>query len=244
MSRCVCNGSCMEELNYGDEEDITVVIYKTVDDFKGYDIEVENAALKSNLQTQHTDKRSGCFRLTSVCVLLLCAFLLTAVTVLWIKYNNLTKESELQLQQTISECDSVLKALGWRLFSSSAYHITTLRTTWNETRKECMKRGADLVIINSREEQEFISKYAAGFPVWIGLTDIETEGEFKWVDGSPLTTEFWTYQEPNDLRGEDCAIANFVGARSDIVNWADYPCSFLVVGICEIKSVIGTEKIS
>lgn len=44
----------MGELNNGDEEDITVVIYKTVDDFKGYDIEVENAAAKSDLQTQLT----------------------------------------------------------------------------------------------------------------------------------------------------------------------------------------------
>lgn len=39
---------------------------------------------------------------TSVFVLLMCAFLLTAVTVLWVKYNDLTTEKD-QLQTKINQ---------------------------------------------------------------------------------------------------------------------------------------------
>ncbi|MCI4395049.1 hypothetical protein PGIGA_G00175930 [Pangasianodon gigas] len=38
-----------------------------------------------------------CYRLTAVCVLLLCVFLLTVITVLWIKFNTLSTENN-QLQ--------------------------------------------------------------------------------------------------------------------------------------------------
>ncbi|KAI4899953.1 hypothetical protein NFI96_032611, partial [Prochilodus magdalenae] len=73
---------------------------------------------------------------------------------------------------------------GWKRFGSSYYHLSTEQKNWNEARQACRDRGADLVIINTEEEQEFIRKekmYA-----WIGLT--ETKTGWKWVDGSPLTT--------------------------------------------------------
>ncbi|XP_045072471.1 C-type lectin domain family 12 member B-like [Coregonus clupeaformis] len=73
-------------------------------------------------------------------------------------YNNLTEErDQLQtereilnrrltnLKQTCSE--------GWQKFESSWYFLSTETKTWNESREDCMERGADLVIINSDEEQ-------------------------------------------------------------------------------------------
>ncbi|KAK3523274.1 hypothetical protein QTP86_028476 [Hemibagrus guttatus] len=174
---------------------------------------------------------------------------MTAVTVLWIKYNtlaieknqlqtsysNLSAERE-RLQQEISDLHNVLfKLEEWRDFNSSVYHITTEKKNWNESRHDCIKRGADLVIINSTEEQEFISKSFGLTEAWIGLTDRDTEGEFKWVDGSSLTTKFWWNTEPNDLNNEDCAITGYKWAYSNIFTWADYPCEFSVFGICEMK---------
>ncbi|XP_058240748.1 CD209 antigen-like protein C isoform X2 [Hemibagrus wyckioides] len=243
----------------GECVEMVVDIYDSVDAVKDH---------KPNAETEAVDVKSikneptggpavgRSYRLTAVCVVLLCVLLLTAVTVLWIKYSNLNREKDqlqtsynnlteerdqLQLErdqyhQELSILHSVLLNLGWRFFSMSVYSISTERKSWDDSRQDCMKKGAELVIINSREEQEFIDKSFGGTQAWIGLNDKVTEGEFKWVDGSSLTTKFWWNGEPNNYENkEDCAITGFAKANSNISTWADFPCDFAVVGICEIK---------
>ncbi|XP_021479184.2 C-type lectin domain family 4 member E [Oncorhynchus mykiss] len=75
---------------------------------------------------------------------------------------------------------------GWRFFGSSWYYISTETKSWEESRKDCKRRGADLVIINSKEEQEFNNGFQK-MRYWIGLSDIEMESTTTWVDGTPLT---------------------------------------------------------
>ncbi|XP_049328020.1 CD209 antigen-like protein D [Astyanax mexicanus] len=120
---------------------------------------------------------------------------------------------------------------GWIYFSSSLYYVSTERKSWTESRNDCRKRGSDLVIINSREEQVFINTLRKGQLVWIGLSDGETEGVWKWVDGSELITGFWYPGQPDNYGEEDCV---FYGFGSDPVkNWADYPCNRDLIWICE-----------
>ncbi|KAF5897208.1 C-type lectin domain family 4 member E-like isoform X1, partial [Clarias magur] len=169
---------------------------------------------------------SKCNRLTAVCVVLLCVLLLTAVTVLSIKYNNLTVERD-QLQR---ERDGYLKIFydldTVKYFNSSIYFMRNETKTWTESRQNCMDKGADLVIINSGEEQEFIITLMENIKeAWIGLSDRDTEGKWKWVDGTEQTsnTGFWYEGEPNDeSNNEDCGeIFTF----SDKKAWNDRPCS-------------------
>ncbi|KAF5880169.1 antigen like protein, partial [Clarias magur] len=76
----------------------------------------------------------------------------------------------------------------WIYFRYSRYYITTEQKSWTESRRYCREREAELLIINSREEQEFITKLRSGRVAWIGLSDRDTEGEWKWVDNTPLIT--------------------------------------------------------
>ncbi|XP_036438779.1 C-type lectin domain family 4 member K-like isoform X1 [Colossoma macropomum] len=157
------------------------------------------------------------------------------------KNTNLTMErdqlktSSTSLTRERERLQTWLLQLGWRYFNSSFYYITTGTKSWSGSRQDCTDRGADLVIINNREEQEFINKTVGSSETWIGLTDIQTEGTWKWVDNTTLTTGFWWTGEPNDFGGnEDCVITGFRGAGSERVStWADFPCGDSRRGICE-----------
>uniref|UniRef100_I3JGX3 C-type lectin domain-containing protein n=1 Tax=Oreochromis niloticus TaxID=8128 RepID=I3JGX3_ORENI len=80
---------------------------------------------------------------------------------------------------------------GWLYFNHSLYYVSSTKNTWNDSREDCLQRGADLVIINSREEQNFIREFKKR--TWIGLTDAEKEQTWKWVDGTTLTIRFHTF---------------------------------------------------
>eukprot|EP00063_Salmo_salar_P029062 XP_014003897.1 PREDICTED: CD209 antigen-like protein A isoform X2 [Salmo salar] len=121
--------------------------------------------------------------------------------------------------------------MGWRHFGSSFYLFSTVEKTWEQSKQDCVRSGADLVIIDSREEQNFINGFNGMF--WIGLSDIETEGSWKWVDGTPLTIEYWKRGEPNSFGGEeDCAERMLIYSNIE-QSWNDAPCGQLKLGICE-----------
>ncbi|XP_072225914.1 uncharacterized protein [Leuresthes tenuis] len=78
---------------------------------------------------------------------------------------------------------------GWKKFGCSCYFKSTEKKNWFNSRRLCQERGADLVIINSKEEHEFVRKLNGNGESWIGL---QSSGyEWKWVDGAPLTEQFW-----------------------------------------------------
>ncbi|ROI60064.1 C-type lectin domain family 17, member A [Anabarilius grahami] len=153
--------------------------------------------------------------------------------------TNLTEERDVlssnnndlikQRNQSNQEKNELLKMDGWVYYQSSFYFISSEKKSWTESRKYCTDRGADLIIINNKEEQDFIKKMFCSH-VWIGLTDSDVEGRWKWVDGSALTSGFWASEEPGGHRRENCALTHEPG-------WADYPCSDKFQCICE-KSVL------
>uniref|UniRef100_A0A8B9H3K5 C-type lectin domain-containing protein n=1 Tax=Astyanax mexicanus TaxID=7994 RepID=A0A8B9H3K5_ASTMX len=135
--------------------------------------------------------------------------------------------------KTLLGLDSNIRKLhsdGWKKFGSSYYYISSEPKNWTAARQDCRDRDADLVIINSREEQEFIKKQNEY--VWIGLTDADKEKEWKWVDGSPLTTKFWRSGEPSNTYGNENCVAFSIPAMT-INAWNDVRCSDDAFGFCE-----------
>ncbi|KAI3355680.1 hypothetical protein L3Q82_004267 [Scortum barcoo] len=74
---------------------------------------------------------------------------------------------------------------GWRMFDSTCYFFSTTSASWEQSRRDCRDKGADLVVIESYEEQELLTKIIKKF-TWIGLNDREKEGDWKWIDETPL----------------------------------------------------------
>ena len=71
---------------------------------------------------------------------------------------------------------------------------------------------------------------------WIGLSDIENEGTFIWIDGVASTAENvgWQRGEPNDggsNSNEDCVELNHPGHPKYTAN--DQTCSDSLRALCE-----------
>ncbi|XP_051752689.1 C-type lectin domain family 4 member F-like isoform X2 [Ctenopharyngodon idella] len=96
-------------------------------------------------------------------------------------------QKKLELESKVTSLSDELKLKVFNegyLCSLDGLFISSKKMSWSESRQYCSDRGADLVIINTEEKQRLISSFKER--VWIGLTDIENEGNMKWVDNSPL----------------------------------------------------------
>ncbi|XP_034003341.1 CD209 antigen-like protein C [Trematomus bernacchii] len=147
-----------------------------------------------------------------------------------LKANLTEKTREVDRLQSLMDKEKTCPE-GWRMIGCSCYLLSTEKASWEQSRQHCTARGADLVIVDSEEEQEFITSKIKE-DTWIGLNDREEEGTWKWVDGSPLTLNltFWSTGQPDNFDEEDCVeIRSVVHSQS----WNDRPCENDLHWICE-----------
>ncbi|XP_034417518.1 CD209 antigen-like [Cyclopterus lumpus] len=125
---------------------------------------------------------------------------------------------------------------GWTTLSSSCYFVSSSSASWEKSREDCRDKGADLVIIDSLEEQKFLSNIIKHH-TWIGLNDKDHEGNWKWIDGTPLTQPAYWNSPPDNGGGdpqwgeEDCA--EMLHWREAEVSWNDVGCNNSKRWICE-----------
>ena len=110
------------------------------------------------------------------------------------------------------------------------YVLTSSPKPWLDAQAEAVSLGGNLVTINDQPEQNFLKRVFFSGPdeyrtFWIGLNDIDEEGNFVWVSGEPVTFTNWAPGQPDDyLPGNDATHINFApdfnnGAWNDL--WID-----------------------
>ena len=70
--------------------------------------------------------------------------------------------------------------------------------SWNEAKQRCEAMGGYLTCVETRTEQDFLAKLAISDRVWAGGTDVDAEGKWCWINGSPFTFKNWYRGEPNN----------------------------------------------
>ncbi|KAM7009566.1 C-type lectin domain family 4 member M-like isoform 2-T2 [Tautogolabrus adspersus] len=141
------------------------------------------------------------------------------------------KEAATEMTTTPIETEGRSCPRGWLMFASSCYYVSSQRRNWDDSREDCLQRNADLVIINSRREQAFLTGFSMA--AWIGMTDREEEGTWLWVDGTEVDKDRlqWARGQPDGaFGGEDCGdlrtMITFIGLN-------DFNCSAITQWICE-----------
>ena len=91
---------------------------------------------------------------------------------------------------------------GWKQFEEYCYLTSDYGKNWQKSQEKCSSLDAELVKINSAEENEFVlqlvrEKAPKAHTVWIGLFwHIECE-RWAWSDNSDPVYKNWNEGEPN-----------------------------------------------
>ncbi|XP_048870664.1 CD209 antigen-like protein C [Brienomyrus brachyistius] len=147
-----------------------------------------------------------------------------------------------QLEDAYTSCNHIKNQLvsricpkGWSLdVSINCYYVSTGIKNWSDSREDCRKKGADLVIIRSPQEQAFIENLKGSF--WIGLIKNEEGGTWKWVDGKAASTNngYWNPGQPDNHQGiEKCVESNRFHLPTHQKGWNDLPCQNKMPWICQ-----------
>ena len=126
-------------------------------------------------------------------------------------------------------------------YGQSTYLLTQKATTWKEAQAIAQSYGGNLVTINDAAEEAWLkSNFGSSETFWLGINDVETEGEMKWVSGETVTYTNWKSGQPNNYgNNEDYGIMYTDG------QWYDTPGTNTYRGIIEIdwSSVGGNDTI-
>uniref|UniRef100_A0A8C5T8S4 C-type lectin domain-containing protein n=1 Tax=Malurus cyaneus samueli TaxID=2593467 RepID=A0A8C5T8S4_9PASS len=162
-------------------------------------------------------------------------------------------EQPTALQQQFPEwkCDSTMAQgtdwgwtccpKGWKKFQRSCYFLSQDKMRWTESKQNCSGMGSQLVVINSRAEQNFLSGQIrqSNEPkpdnLYIGLTAAKV-GHWQWVDKTPydVSAAFWQPGKPSNSPDERCVI---IHRDSELPsNWNNVKC-LMHHRICEAAVV-------
>ncbi|KAL3873514.1 hypothetical protein ACJMK2_036637 [Sinanodonta woodiana] len=121
--------------------------------------------------------------------------------------------------------------------AESCYALMRASASWAEAQHYCQAFGADLAVIDSQQEQQFVNGMLRplhdSIPtqhVWLGGTDLLQEGKFLNPGSLSLLTYFnWAPGEPDDLNGQHC-IGMF---KDNSFMWDDQDCEVPNYSLCE-----------
>jgi hypothetical protein len=88
------------------------------------------------------------------------------------------------------------------------YKLSDRFLTWEEGKAYCESLGGQLAVNGMKDFplRQKISRALGITSAWIGLSDVDEEGIWKWLDGTSAERNVnWYNGEPNGGRGENCA---------------------------------------
>ncbi|XP_054027247.1 macrophage mannose receptor 1 [Dryobates pubescens] len=121
---------------------------------------------------------------------------------------------------------------GFAPYGDSSYLIISAEMQWEEARKSCQERGADLASIQDAHSHSFlwiqVLKY--GKPAWIGLNSNMTGSYSKWTDHWKTRYTRWAAGEPRE--NSACVYLGLDDA------WRTAPCNESYFAACKKSDAV------
>ena len=108
------------------------------------------------------------------------------------------------------------------------YYYLLSNNTWTASEAEAVGLGGHLATVNDAVENQWIFDTFGHFggverALWIGLSDAETEGTFKWASGEPVSFLNWDAVQPDNAGDEDYVHLFQAGGPFVPAKWNDLP---------------------
>ena len=132
--------------------------------------------------------------------------------------------STTSLKQYIHSAIESLKACR----KKKVYHGYTERVNWITAVHRCSQKGMKLAEVDNAAEQAAVARVYDRYRqhMWIGASDQQHEGVFRWSTGRLVTYSNWVRAKPDNFRYvEDCVHA--------APAWSDARCSDRMMYLCQ-----------
>ena len=130
----------------------------------------------------------------------------------------------------VSQCPSEFLYRNLKL--KSCYFFSKTKRSWTNARDDCIRRGAYLVEVQSKEEDDFLRGIvmAEGKAYYyMGGNDRVKEGQWMWQkSGKPFTYTNWAPEQPDNDDGIEHCLMYWRA-----IKWNDAPCDHQQLYICE-----------
>ena len=131
---------------------------------------------------------------------------------------------------------------GWEENGDHCYFWSKQVKTWDQSEEICQGKGAHLASVTSKATDNYIAAESKGKFHWIGGSDKESEGTWKWSDGSTWLFTNWgkigRIQQPNNRPNHHC-----LEYQKEDWKWNDQHCGLQRNFLCSKKLCSGENLI-
>jgi hypothetical protein len=133
---------------------------------------------------------------------------------------------------------AVLSGPVYNPITTHTYYLIS-SNLWGAAETEAVGLGGHLVTINDAAENTFVLNTFGNFngiqsPLWLGLNDEASEGNFVWTSGEAVTYLNWNIGEPNNGGNEDHTAMRGLDLSPGADTWNDVSYGDAYFGVVEV----------